>query len=32
MTGTVISLAVWGFVGWSVIVPQQHRLVKLAGL
>lgn len=30
MAGTVISLAIWGFCGWGVIVPQQHRLVRIA--
>lgn len=30
MTGTILCLTVWGFVGWGVIVPQQHRLVKIA--
>lgn len=29
MTGTLPCMAVWGFVGWGVIVPQQHRLVKM---
>jgi predicted MFS family arabinose efflux permease len=27
---TVIALAVWGSVGWGLLVPQQHRLVSLA--
>jgi predicted MFS family arabinose efflux permease len=26
----VLSLVIWGLVGWGVIVPQQHRLVKIA--
>jgi predicted MFS family arabinose efflux permease len=26
----VIALAVWGAVGWGLLVPQQHRLVSLA--
>jgi predicted MFS family arabinose efflux permease len=30
MTSAMFSLIVWGFVGWGVIVPQQHRLVKIA--
>jgi len=30
MAGTVVSLVLWGFCGWAVIVPQQHRLVKIA--
>jgi predicted MFS family arabinose efflux permease len=25
-----IALAVWGFCGWGLMVPQQHRLVKTA--
>jgi predicted MFS family arabinose efflux permease len=25
-----IALAVWGFAGWGLMVPQQHRLVKTA--
>lgn len=25
-----IALSVWGFAGWSLMVPQQHRLVKTA--
>lgn len=25
-----IALAIWGVVGWAPIVPQQHRLVKIA--
>ncbi len=27
---TAIALAVWGSVGWGLLVPQQHRLVLLA--
>jgi predicted MFS family arabinose efflux permease len=30
MATAIFSLVVWGFVGWGVIVPQQHRLVKIA--
>jgi len=30
LAGSVVALVVWGFVGWGVIVPQQHRLVKIA--
>ncbi|MDM0002606.1 MFS transporter [Variovorax sp. J22P240] len=30
VAGAVLCLAIWGFVGWGVIVPQQHRLVKMA--
>lgn len=30
MPGTILCLTVWGFVGWGVVVPQQHRLVKIA--
>jgi predicted MFS family arabinose efflux permease len=30
LAGAVVSLVVWGFCGWGVIVPQQHRLVKIA--
>lgn len=25
-----IALTIWGMCGWSLIVPQQHRLVKIA--
>lgn len=25
-----IALAIWGFAGWGLMVPQQHRLVKTA--
>jgi predicted MFS family arabinose efflux permease len=27
---TAIALAIWGLVGWGLLVPQQHRLVKIA--
>jgi predicted MFS family arabinose efflux permease len=27
---TVIALAIWGLCGWGLLVPQQHRLVKIA--
>jgi MFS transporter, DHA1 family, inner membrane transport protein len=30
MVPAVVSLVVWGLCGWGVIVPQQHRLVKIA--
>jgi predicted MFS family arabinose efflux permease len=30
LASTVVSLIVWGLCGWGVIVPQQHRLVKIA--
>jgi DHA1 family inner membrane transport protein len=30
MATAVISMIVWGVVGWGVIVPQQHRLVTIA--
>jgi predicted MFS family arabinose efflux permease len=26
----LIALTLWGLVGWGLLVPQQHRLVKLA--
>ena len=29
MASAVVSLVVWGLCGWGVIVPQQHRLVKI---
>jgi predicted MFS family arabinose efflux permease len=29
MGSAVVSLVVWGLCGWGVIVPQQHRLVKI---
>jgi predicted MFS family arabinose efflux permease len=25
----LVALAIWGLVGWGLLVPQQHRLVKL---
>jgi DHA1 family inner membrane transport protein len=25
-----IALVIWGLIGWGLIVPQQHRLVKIA--
>lgn len=25
-----IALTIWGLIGWGLIVPQQHRLVKIA--
>jgi predicted MFS family arabinose efflux permease len=30
VTTTLVALAIWGLVGWGLLVPQQHRLVKLA--
>ncbi|MCY1199546.1 Purine efflux pump PbuE [compost metagenome] len=30
MVTAVAALIVWGLVGWGLIVPQQHRLVKIA--
>jgi predicted MFS family arabinose efflux permease len=27
---TLIALAIWGLCGWGLLVPQQHRLVKIA--
>lgn len=30
LASALVSLVVWGLVGWGVIVPQQHRLVKIA--
>jgi predicted MFS family arabinose efflux permease len=30
LVGSLISMTVWGLCGWGVIVPQQHRLVKIA--
>ncbi|HJW56061.1 MAG TPA: MFS transporter [Burkholderiaceae bacterium] len=30
MATTVVALTIWGLVGWGLLVPQQHRLVKLA--
>lgn len=28
--GAVIALVIWGLCGWGLLVPQQHRLVKIA--
>lgn len=28
--GAAIALTVWGVCGWGLLVPQQHRLVKIA--
>lgn len=30
LTTTLIALSVWGFCGWGLLVPQQHRLVMVA--
>jgi predicted MFS family arabinose efflux permease len=30
VASSVVALAVWGVVGWAPIVPQQHRLLKIA--
>jgi DHA1 family inner membrane transport protein len=30
MVSAAIALTIWGLVGWGLIVPQQHRLVKIA--
>jgi predicted MFS family arabinose efflux permease len=30
LPSAVFSLVIWGLCGWGVIVPQQHRLVKIA--
>ena len=30
MATALASLAVWGFCGWGLLVPQQHRLVMIA--
>jgi predicted MFS family arabinose efflux permease len=30
MVSAAIALTIWGLVGWGIIVPQQHRLVKIA--
>jgi DHA1 family inner membrane transport protein len=27
---TLVALAIWGVCGWGLLVPQQHRLVKIA--
>lgn len=29
--GAAVALAVWGVCGWGFLVPQQHRLVSVAG-
>lgn len=29
--GAVVALAVWGVCGWGFLVPQQHRLITIAG-
>lgn len=31
LLGAVVALAVWGVCGWGFLVPQQHRLVSVAG-
>ncbi|VTU23914.1 Purine efflux pump PbuE [Variovorax sp. PBL-H6] len=28
--GALVALAIWGVCGWGLLVPQQHRLVKIA--
>jgi predicted MFS family arabinose efflux permease len=28
--GSILALSIWGVVGWAPIVPQQHRLLKIA--
>ena len=30
LSSTMLALVVWGLCGWGLIVPQQHRLVKIA--
>lgn len=30
MVTSIISLLVWGACGWGLLVPQQHRLIKIA--
>jgi predicted MFS family arabinose efflux permease len=30
IVSAVLALTVWGLIGWGLIVPQQHRLVKIA--
>jgi DHA1 family inner membrane transport protein len=30
MASAAIALTIWGLVGWGLLVPQQHRLVKIA--
>jgi predicted MFS family arabinose efflux permease len=30
IASAALALTIWGLVGWGVLVPQQHRLVKIA--
>lgn len=30
MASAAVALTIWGLIGWGLIVPQQHRLVKIA--
>jgi DHA1 family inner membrane transport protein len=30
IVSAAIALTIWGLIGWGLIVPQQHRLVKIA--
>jgi predicted MFS family arabinose efflux permease len=30
IASAAIALTIWGLIGWGLIVPQQHRLVKIA--
>ncbi|HEY4318909.1 MAG TPA: MFS transporter [Herbaspirillum sp.] len=30
MASAAIALTIWGLIGWGILVPQQHRLVKIA--
>lgn len=30
--GASVALIIWGFAGWGVLVPQQHRLIGIAPL
>ncbi|MBT2321876.1 MFS transporter [Variovorax paradoxus] len=30
IASATIALTIWGLIGWGLIVPQQHRLVKIA--
>jgi predicted MFS family arabinose efflux permease len=30
MVTAAIALIIWGLIGWGILVPQQHRLVKIA--
>ncbi|MBT2305367.1 MFS transporter [Variovorax paradoxus] len=30
LASALVALAIWGLIGWGLIVPQQHRLVKIA--